>query len=180
MDRTNYARSIVGALAVVAVLVLVGTGSAAADLTDSNETVEIEDQNDTVIVDVEFDDSFINSTTYNGSTYADLNLYDENGTLVKSANITVDESNLNTTQIAVDSDTAWFSESFTGFKQSAVGNITVELADSGQGINDTAVSVDSGGLFGGSGILGGATQTQVLAGVVVIVLGLIAFRRIDG
>jgi len=169
-----------GALAVVAALVLVGTGAAAADdLTDSNETVEIEDQNDSITVDVEFNDSFVNSTTYNGSTFAEIELTDENGSRVGASNITVNGSDLNTTSLSINSDTAWFTETFTDFEEESVGNITVELTDDGGGINDTAVSVDraDGAL---SGILGGATQTQVLFGVAVLAGGLILIRRMDG
>jgi hypothetical protein len=164
----------------MALLALIGTGSAAADLTDSNETVEIEDINDSVVVDVEFNDSFVDSTTYNGSTFAELKLYDENNSLVGTSNITVNGTDINTTRIAVESNTVWFTEKFTDFQESSVGNITVELADDGGGVNSTAVSVDSSdGLFGG-GILGGASRNQVLLGVVLLVVGVLAFRRMDG
>jgi hypothetical protein len=169
-----------GALAVAALVTLSGSALGAPGDLDPSETVEIEDQNDTVTVDVEFNDSFVNSTTYEGETFAYLELTDPNGTVVKSHNLTVNGSDLNTTQIAVDSDTVWFTQSFSDFDKDDVGNLTVELADHGDGLNDTVVSVDSGGLFGGGGILGGASQTQVLAGVIILVLGLIVFRRMDG
>jgi len=180
MEHKHITRVLLGALAVVAIVTLSGSALGAPGDLDPSETVEISDENDTVLVDVEFDDSFIDSTTYNGTTYAALELTDENGTVVKSANLTVDQDDMNRTRLVDNSETVWFTEEFTGFAESSVGNITVSLTDSGQGINDTSVSVrDSGGLFGG-GILGGATQTQVLAGVVILVIGLVAFRRMDG
>jgi hypothetical protein len=171
MEHKHITRVVIGAL----VLLVTLSGSAVADDLNPDETVTIEDSNDTVKVDVEFSDSFVSDTTGTGSSYALVEVYDKNGTQVQASNITVNESSLGENQTAV-----WKTATFTGFEQSS-GNLTVKLSDSGSGINETVVSVEqAGGMFGaGGGILGGASETQVLLGVVVLVVGLVAFRRMD-
>lgn len=182
MNRNIYARSLVGALVAVAVLVMFGSGAAAAsdNLTTTSEQVQIQNQNDTVTIDVEFSPDLINDTTDNGTGYAVVDVSNaSSGSFIDSQNLTVDE-----TDFASDyeNDTAWESAEFTRFDSNLSGhNVTVEISDESapNHVNDTVVSVNrAGGVFGG--VLGGATQTQVLGGVIALVLGVLAFKRMDG
>ena len=156
--------ALVGVLAIVSLAI---TGAAAVEV--YNDTVEV-DNGDTVTVDVEVTDEFINDSLTN--TTVDVALENDTGTVVNSSSITVEDTAFGGTY---SGESIWRTAEF---EPAANGTYTVTVnADAETYVNTTEATVGSGGLFGG-GIIAGAGQTELL-GFAIVVGGLAYAYRED-
>lgn len=150
---------------------LVATDDTAVE-SDSVETVSIFEHyetSDTLVVD-DADDTVVADVELTADTVVQAELIDENGTMVDNATAEVVDGDY------TDDSTEWVSMDLS--PEEAV-NHTVDLsADDTTAVNQTEYSIESGGLFGGGGIIAGAGQTELLA-FGALVIGLIYAYRED-
>lgn len=206
MTRTNTKLRIGGivlsALLGLAVLAVGLSGAAAADtLAQSDESVNITVDDDAVVVDIKFNQSG-NATVQTTAGEAQNLTYNNSGTVYKtvSAGATLWPSETKFVEVSSQNISSSPSgEHWETLRYPVNGNITsqagtlesfnesefqvsVGLTDDKNttdgSINETSVSVDSGGLFGSSGLLQGVGQTELI-GIVVVLGGLFVASRED-
>jgi len=154
-------------LALLTVGTLAVTGAAAVEV--YNEQIDV-DEGDTVTVDVELTDEFVNDSKAN--TSVDVQLEDDTGTVVNSTTFTVEDTAFNGTYTG--SDTVFRTAEFSP----GTGNYTVVVNATAQDyVASTNTEVGSTVATGG-GLIGGASSTGLLA-FAAIVGGLVYAYRED-
>lgn len=143
-------------LALLAIGTVAITGAAAVEV--YNEQIDVGD-GDTVTVDVEITDEFINDSE--ASTSVDVQLEDDTGSVVNSTTLTVEETAFDGTYSG--DETVWRTAEF----EPDNGTYTVSVdAGSEQYVNTTEATAESSTASGG--IIGGASSTSLLAFAAIV------------
>ncbi|MXR52312.1 hypothetical protein GRX03_11950 [Halovenus sp. WSH3] len=171
MTRHTKIGFVLAAIGLVAILGILTAGAAAVNVSSEQITV---DDGQTVTVDVEVTDEFINDSQT--STSVDVQLKDDTGTVVNSTTLTVEDTAFNGTYSG--SDTVFRTADFSP----AAGSYTVVVNATAQDYvasTDTEVpsATTGGGLLGGGGIIAGAGSTQLIAFGAIIAGLAYAYRK---